>query len=185
MNKISIAIGVAALLISGCSDTKEQESKAPTTKEVAPAQTADKAANQDMYGVSSGAIAEKTTQTASKDVQVGTKHVVSVLETMNAANYTYAKVNEDGNVYWIAGPQTTVAVGDKISFIDQMVMEDFTSKSLGKTFEYLVFVTAIVSTDKATATVAAIPFKRRSGGKSSTRPIIDLRDVPSKISPPR
>lgn len=155
MNKISIAISIAALLVIGCSDKpKEQETTAATTKQqTTAAETASEAPSQDLYGVSSQTSAQHT-EAATKDVQAGTNHVATVLETMNAANYTYAKVDEDGNVYWIAGPEAAIAVGDQISFIDQMVMEDFTSKALGKTFEYLVFASTLIPTNKTANTPA-------------------------------
>jgi hypothetical protein len=73
---------------------------------------------------------------------------------INGGGYTYAKVDESGNIYWIAGPQTEISVGSQISFIEQMVMKDFTSKSLNRTFDHLVFVTAIVPAGGAQATAA-------------------------------
>ncbi len=157
MKKISISVTLAALLMYGCSDKpKEEESSVATTtkQESAVAKTTTQASNQNLYGVSAESTQQQT-ETSNKDVQVGTKHVATVVETMNAANYTYAKVDEDGNVYWIAGPQTTIAIGNKISFIDQMVMEDFTSKALDKTFEYLVFASTIISVDKAGSSAVA------------------------------
>jgi hypothetical protein len=149
MTKISIALGVAALLISGCSDKpKDQENNAaPVVKQQ------DSVAQEptQMYGAST----EITPATHTKEVQVGTKHIATVIETMNAANYTYAKINEDGNIFWIAGPEATIAVGDEISYIEQMVMEEFTSKALGKTFDYLLFANTLVATGKTGSAPAA------------------------------
>ncbi|MGE4396264.1 MAG: hypothetical protein AB7D34_02275 [Sulfurimonas sp.] len=147
MNKISIAISVAALLMYGCSDKpKEQEQSATATQQsksvAAPQSTT-------IYGATAQQPEAKTP--AEGDVQLNTKHVANVLETINGGGYTYAKVDEDGNIYWIAGPQTNIGTGMKISFLEQMVMSDFTSKSLNKHFDQLVFVSAIVPADGSTA----------------------------------
>lgn len=63
-----------------------------------------------------------------------------VLETMNAATYTYARVETASGEQWIAGPQTTVAVGDTISWSGGNEMKNFPSKSLDRTFETILFV---------------------------------------------
>ncbi|MBW9271588.1 MAG: hypothetical protein K1566_18270, partial [Candidatus Thiodiazotropha sp. (ex. Lucinisca nassula)] len=54
-------------------------------------------------------------------------HTASVLEAISTAGYTYIRVEESNSVYWIAVPETQVEVGEKISFYEQMLMENFTS----------------------------------------------------------
>ncbi len=70
-------------------------------------------------------------------------HTATVVETMNSAGYTYIRVEEKGNKFWIALPQTQVKVGEVISFYEQMLMENFTSRSLNRTFDRILFVEAI------------------------------------------
>lgn len=149
MNKISISISVAALLIMcGCSDKpKEQEQNATSQ------QTQSVEAPQSMYGVA--ATQEQAAAPAEGNLQLNTQHIAKVLETMNSGGYTYAKVDESGTIYWIAGPQSNITVGNKISFLEQMVMTDFTSKSLNKTFDQILFVSAIVPTDKSAQSTSA------------------------------
>ncbi|MDQ1245425.1 MAG: hypothetical protein QG565_1766 [Campylobacterota bacterium] len=156
MNKISLSIGVAALLIMcGCSDKpKDQEQNSTTQK----TQEQSSAAPQTMYGVpatTAPAATEPTSAEAAGGAISNTPYFGKVLETINSGGYTYAKVDEGGNAYWIAGPQTTLSVGSSVSFIEQMVMKDFTSKSLNRTFDHLVFVTAIVPAGGAEASSAA------------------------------
>lgn len=67
-----------------------------------------------------------------------------VLETMDAANYTYARVQTPAGEKWIAGPQTAMKVGDTITWAPGNEMKDFASKSLGRTFESILFVGQIV-----------------------------------------
>lgn len=155
MNKISLSIGVAALLIMcGCSDKpKEQEQNSATQEQSS-------AAPQTMYGVPAATTptaAEPASAEAAGGVVSNTPYFGKVLETMNSGGYTYAKIDEGGNAYWIAGPQTEISVGSQISFIEQMVMKDFTSKSLNRTFDQLVFVTAIVPAGGAQASTASQP----------------------------
>jgi len=70
-------------------------------------------------------------------------HTAKVVETMSSAGYTYIRVEEKGIKYWIAIPETQVSVGEEISFYEQMLMEDFTSRSLNRTFDRILFVGAI------------------------------------------
>lgn len=70
----------------------------------------------------------------------GAQHSGTVLETMDSAGYTYMKVEEDGAAYWAAAPATKVATGDQVSFVEQMRMTDFTSKTLNRTFDEILFV---------------------------------------------
>jgi len=67
-------------------------------------------------------------------------HTATVLETMDSGGYTYVRVEEGGEVYWAAAPASEVAVGDRVSFTEQMMMANFTSRTLGRTFEELMFV---------------------------------------------
>ncbi|MCW8895591.1 MAG: hypothetical protein OQK48_07430 [Sulfurimonas sp.] len=148
MSKISIAISVAVLLMYGCSDKpKEQDESAKTQKVQDSSEMATEP--QTLYGASAQQAPVQAPSDA--DIQLNTPHIADVLETVNAGGYTYAKVDEKGNVYWIAGPQSKITVGTSISFIEQMVMNDFTSKSLNKHFDQLIFVSAIVPADGSVA----------------------------------
>jgi hypothetical protein len=131
MNKISMAIGVATLLMYGCSDKpKDQKSSSKTEK----TQTVNEV------------VAKAPTDTS---VVLETPHVGVLLETIDSGGYTYARVDEAGNIYWIAGPTSALTIGSKVSYIEQMIMVDFTSKSLKRKFDSLMFVSAIVPTDKS------------------------------------
>jgi len=150
MSKISIAMSIGALLITGCSDKpteQERSVKAETVQN--SAQTTSVTPPKTIYGASAQQTQAKVPTEA--DMQLNTPHIAKVLETMNGGGYTYAKVDEKGNIYWIAGPQSNITVGTSISFIEQMVMTEFTSKALNKTFDQLVFVSAIVGSDKSGA----------------------------------
>ena len=84
-------------------------------------------------------------------------HTATVLETMSSAGYTYIRVEENSINYWIALPETKVTVGEQISFYEQMLMEDFTSRSLNRTFDRILFVEAINKGDQLPTQVKAKP----------------------------
>ena len=63
-----------------------------------------------------------------------------VLETMDASIYTYMQVTSDKGPVWIAASKTKVAKGETISYPDGAVMTNFTSKSLNRTFDSIIFV---------------------------------------------
>ncbi len=66
-----------------------------------------------------------------------------VISSKDASIYTYMELEgADGKRFWIAGPTTKVKVGDKVRFAESMVMEKFTSKTLNRTFDRIVFVSA-------------------------------------------
>lgn len=66
-------------------------------------------------------------------------HSGKVLETMNSGGYSYIKIDNKGKQHWIAVKQTEVKVGEKFSFHEQMWMKDFTSKTLNRTFDEILF----------------------------------------------
>lgn len=63
-----------------------------------------------------------------------------VLETMNGGGYTYVQVKTDSGLIWAAGPQAAVKVGDKVNLGDGMLMSDFHSETLDRTFDEIYFV---------------------------------------------
>jgi hypothetical protein len=72
-----------------------------------------------------------------------------VLETMNASGYTYLNVETDTGTKWIAVNQTAVEVGEEVTFMDGMVMQNFFSKSLDRTFPEIVFSSGLIGKEAA------------------------------------
>lgn len=77
---------------------------------------------------------------AVKPDETASEHKGKVVETMNASGYSYVLLDEGDKNIWIAGPQTPVKVGDEISTSGGSLMNNFKSKSLDKTFEWILFV---------------------------------------------
>ena len=152
---VSISLALAALLMSGCSEKKEEESKPQATTEKVDNTAAESASEmQGIYGVSSKSVSEVPAGKIAPAQQTAA-HTSVVSETMDAAGYTHVKVEEDGKSYWIAGPKTELKVGDKISYVEQMWMENFPSKSLNKTFDRIMFVSTIAPAGAAHAAAKA------------------------------
>ena len=65
-----------------------------------------------------------------------------VVSTMDTTGYTYIELSNGTKKFWIAAPTTKVKNGDHIRFVENMTMHNFTSKTLNRTFDKLVFVTS-------------------------------------------
>lgn len=66
-----------------------------------------------------------------------------VVETMNASGYTYVLIENNGKKTWVAGPQTAVKVGQQVSCEPGGEMKNFTSKTLNRTFDSVIFSAGI------------------------------------------
>lgn len=77
-----------------------------------------------------------------------------VLETMNAAGYTYVNVETATGPVWAALPETKVEVGQEVVLAGGMEMKNFESKTLGRTFDSVVFSSGIVPEGGAPAAPA-------------------------------
>ena len=74
---------------------------------------------------------------------VGTSTTGTVVETMDAGAYTYVQIDDGAKKIWAAAPKFSVAVGDRVIVPEGMPMRDFESKTLGRTFELVYFVSGI------------------------------------------
>ena len=72
--------------------------------------------------------------TAAADARSGT-----VLEVLQSAGYTYARMDFDGEELWVAGPVSPLEEGDEVTVSGLMGMTDFYARSLDRTFEAILF----------------------------------------------
>ena len=63
----------------------------------------------------------------------------TVVETMNSGGYTYVQIENSGRKTWIAVPKTKIEKGSTVTFVPGAPMSNFTSKTLGKTFDVIIF----------------------------------------------
>jgi hypothetical protein len=62
-----------------------------------------------------------------------------VVESINAASYTYVQIDTGAAKVWAAAPQFTVKAGDTVALGDAMPMPNYHSKTLNRTFEVVYF----------------------------------------------
>jgi len=124
---ITLTLGIT-LLLAGCSRQEEPQSVA----EQPQAAPAEQAAAPVILGSNQG----------------------RVLSSVQVAGYTYVEAETDRGIIWLAGSPTEVAVGEIISWSQAAVMKNFTSKTLDRTFDEILFVPSFIKASDAGATGA-------------------------------
>jgi len=76
-------------------------------------------------------------------IPAGVGHKASVLEVLQAGEYSYIQVQENGKQFWVATVQAKASKGDVIEFADSPLFPSFQSKALNRTFENLMMVDGI------------------------------------------
>ena len=87
-----------------------------------------------------------------KEKQTETKRHISygrILEKKEVMGYDYLKVDQNGTQRWVAIAKAPVKVGDMVGYDTKTVMKQFKSKSLGKTFDEIVFANEVYIAQKA------------------------------------
>jgi len=69
-----------------------------------------------------------------------------VLSTLDASPYIYLEVSQNKKTLWLAATAVPVKKGDVIHFDNGMVMNNFHSKTLNRTFPSVLFVNRVVVT---------------------------------------
>ena len=67
----------------------------------------------------------------------------TVVETMDAARYTYIQFDTGSKKIWAAAPAFQVKVGDKVTVPQGALMKNYQSKTLNRTFDEIYFVDTI------------------------------------------
>ena len=62
-----------------------------------------------------------------------------VLEKLEAGPYSYLRLSNGSGELWAAVPKTDKPVGSQVEVLDPMRMDGFESKTLGRTFDKIVF----------------------------------------------
>lgn len=71
--------------------------------------------------------------------ETGDQHAASVIDTMDGGGYTYMKVAEGSERYWVAVTAVAVHKGQQVHYIEQMWMPQFKSRALNRTFDKIMF----------------------------------------------
>ena len=124
---VVVIFAVMALAAAGC-QKKEEAPRAAAPQGGMPAQPQAPAGGGDPHA-----------GLKPQEIPAGIGHKGKVVETMNAAGYTYVQVEENGQKLWVAVMETKVKVGDTVEFPDSPPMINFQSKSLKRTFDKIIF----------------------------------------------
>lgn len=107
-------------------------------------------------------------------MQAAAAHAISgrVVETMNAAPYTYVLLDTGKQKVWAAGPITAVKFGDTVSVSGEMPMRHFHSKTLKRDFDLVYFSNRIALAGEAGMKESVAPhagIKHMAGDASLAR----------------
>ncbi len=112
---------LVAVVLAGLSGCVERKDEAPANHTSAP---------------------DSDQETAAKPVADDSAWEGKIIETMDSGSYTYVLVDTGSEQIWAAGPQTAVKTGQSVIVPKDMMMSNFTSKTLDRTFEEIYFVRA-------------------------------------------
>jgi hypothetical protein len=105
---------------------------------------------------------------------------IEVKEVIQANAYSYLKVAENNQQFWIAVPTMDAQAGDELYFTQSMEMADFYSRDLDRTFDLVLFVENISTLPIPAATPAlggmAQP-QQQEAAQHEGRPKADKREV--------
>jgi len=64
-----------------------------------------------------------------------------IAEILEVSQYSYLRIQSDAGEVWAAVPKTKKAVGDRVTVLGPIWMDDFKSKSMNRTWEHIAFGT--------------------------------------------
>jgi len=67
-------------------------------------------------------------------------HIAKVMEKIEVKGYNYLQVSENKEDYWIAVPTMDIKVGETVYFSKFMIMKDFRSETISRTFDNILFI---------------------------------------------
>lgn len=68
----------------------------------------------------------------------------TVLDVIDSSMYTYLQVSSDTGAVWLAAYRNDMSKGDTVSYSRGVMMTNFRSKALNRTFDKIIFVDAVV-----------------------------------------
>lgn len=99
------------------------------------------------------------------------RHTGVIEEVLQATSYTYLRIKEGSEAFWIAIPKSEMEVGQTVSFAGGLEMKDFPSKDLERTFETISFVSSV----STSGSIQDLPFG--SAPTPHGRPKVEAVDV--------
>ena len=143
---------ITALLLAGCAQKQEA-----TASQSAPPPAPSPAKNIAMAPVATTtSLPPAAAAPAPALTRVATNQISGkLLESLDAAGYTYLRIKTGTGEQWAAVRETKVKKGDTVTVNAQMTMNGFESKTLKRKFDNIVFGTIASANDAAAP--AAVP----------------------------
>ena len=134
----ALAALLAVSVVTGCS---QQDTPAPAQQAAAPQAPAAPAAPAQVPPNHPPMTGQPPAPGAASAMGGGNQG--KVVSVQQAGGYTYLEVDSNGKTLWLASSPVRFAPGDEVRWGDSAVMRNFTSKSLGRTFDELLFVSGV------------------------------------------
>jgi len=109
------------------------------------------------------------------------QHQIKVKEVLQTGTYTYLFVNEEEEDYWMAISKTDIKVDDHLYYQDAVVMRDFKSEELDRTFDKILFVGEIGGVKLQEATVPNDSIHKTLTNEDK-KPVIKVEPAPDGIT---
>ena len=98
-------------------------------------------------------------------------HQGTVQESIAVSRYTYVRIEDkSGAEIWAAVPQAKIAVGSEVRVVESILMRDFKSPGLDKTFPSIVFG-VLAETETGGRDAGAAPAKGPAEGPAKLPPL--------------
>ena len=81
----------------------------------------------------------------------------TAVQVIAAGGYTYVEVETEKGNFWLAGPETEITQGTRVQWKGPMLMRDFHSSSLDRTFSEIMFVDSVWTSVGPGAGASPIP----------------------------
>jgi hypothetical protein len=104
----------------------------------------------------------------------------TVLETLDAASYTYVRFSTSAGEVWAAVPKAQLEIGSQVVIANPQEMANFESKTLGRTFETIYFGTIKAPTTPA-MTGGSNSHGSMPGGMGKTTSTANADAAPIKV----
>ncbi len=150
-----ITVALAALSLAACSNDQPAQPVAQAPQASAPVATSAPIPTTNKVGGTSG----------------------TVLETMDAAGYTYVQVDSGSEKIWAAAPKFTVAVGDSVIVPDGMPMNNYHSQTLDRDFPVVYFVDSVMNASSPAGAPADAQIHDAAIPASAPAADIDLSNI--------
>ena len=95
---------------------------------------------------SSNAVLQPAASTDQPATATPTANTGTVISVQNSGGYSYIEIDINGATFWMAASLSAVKPGERVGWNDYAMMKNFTSKSINRTFDQIMFVNKVVPT---------------------------------------